>query len=229
MSLSVQIVRKRTLTQVSAIANVKPKDTVASVMERIEEVCGVPEAQQRLVCQGWELNRRQTLEHYKIKIGDPKMDRGHYLICLVRDPAPVETVEEYKDQRGHWFAKEVLLRSGAGYTVEVLATMEKRIRVTDPLKQVGDITIRAQDGREWKIPAKGDDSVSEVKMKVQQVTGVPVNQQRLIGGARELGSQDRLRDFNIGAGDTLGLLLRNTWQPYLDDVAPPAVQRKQGT
>eukprot|EP01065_Artemidia_motanka_P026194 TRINITY_DN3110_c1_g1_i1.p1 TRINITY_DN3110_c1_g1~~TRINITY_DN3110_c1_g1_i1.p1 ORF type:complete len:460 (+),score=188.81 TRINITY_DN3110_c1_g1_i1:67-1446(+) len=70
------------------VPELTPVDRVGEVARRIEESEGIPAQLQRLVCQGWEMSPVEILDTYKVRLGDPQLDKGHIVTLLLRVQAP---------------------------------------------------------------------------------------------------------------------------------------------
>eukprot|EP01059_Diplonema_ambulator_P025911 TRINITY_DN4302_c0_g1_i1.p1 TRINITY_DN4302_c0_g1~~TRINITY_DN4302_c0_g1_i1.p1 ORF type:complete len:455 (+),score=154.01 TRINITY_DN4302_c0_g1_i1:316-1680(+) len=77
-----------------------------------------------------------------------------------------------------------------------------------PRNVIGPLYIQTAFNETYTIQAKEEDAVGEIMRRVEEVAGIPVGQQRLVGNGRELVTFERLRDGGISPGDTIFLLLR---------------------
>lgn len=67
--------------------------------------------------------------------------------------------------------------------------------------------ILLSNGSVFSITAEGSDSIQNIKQKILDLRGIPVNQQRLFFNGSELQDNRTLADFNIRPSSTLLLLL----------------------
>ena len=70
------------------------------------------------------------------------------------------------------------------------------------------IRVKTLTGRTFTVEVEPGDTTENVKARIQDKTGFPANQQRLIFANRRLENGCTLRDYNIQDGDTVYLVLR---------------------
>eukprot|EP01062_Namystynia_karyoxenos_P036428 TRINITY_DN26530_c0_g1_i2.p1 TRINITY_DN26530_c0_g1~~TRINITY_DN26530_c0_g1_i2.p1 ORF type:complete len:452 (+),score=149.01 TRINITY_DN26530_c0_g1_i2:128-1483(+) len=121
------------------------------------------------------------------------------LVCQGYEMSPLETLESYKIKTGNPVQDRA----------HVVTMLLRQQRGEDPPKQqYGPVHIRSQTGDYWQVLAKDDDTIGDISQRVQDLTGIPVAVQRLVGNGRELAPWERLRDADLSRGDTLVMLLR---------------------
>lgn len=125
------------------------------------------------------------------------------LICQGYEMNMAETLETYKVRTGH-------PQIDRGHTVVLLLRKPEAEPLPSERSILGTFTVHSSggDGRQWQIMAKGDDAIGEVMIRLQEISGVPVNVQRLVGNGKELAPFERLRDCGLGPGDSCVMLLR---------------------
>ncbi|KAI0751148.1 ubiquitin [Daedaleopsis nitida] len=69
------------------------------------------------------------------------------------------------------------------------------------------IKVKTLTGKEIELDIDPEDQVSRIKEKVEEQSGVPPPQQRLIYGGRQMADEKVVKDFNITAGGVLHLVL----------------------
>ncbi|KAF8638095.1 hypothetical protein AX17_002456 [Amanita inopinata Kibby_2008] len=67
--------------------------------------------------------------------------------------------------------------------------------------------IKTLTGKEIELDIDFEDKISRIKEKVEEQSGVPPVQQRLIFGGRQMQDDKTAKDFNISAGAVLHLVL----------------------
>jgi len=70
------------------------------------------------------------------------------------------------------------------------------------------IFVRTLTGKTVTLEVESNDTIENIKQKVQEKEGITPDQQRLVYGARKLEDGRTLADYDIGKGTTLHLLQR---------------------
>ncbi|KAH9972968.1 ubiquitin [Lactifluus volemus] len=69
------------------------------------------------------------------------------------------------------------------------------------------IKVKTLTGKEIELDINPEDKITRIKERVEEQSGVPPPQQRLIFGGRQMPDEKCARDFNITAGAVLHLVL----------------------
>lgn len=71
-----------------------------------------------------------------------------------------------------------------------------------------NIIVKTITGKTISLEVQADDTIENVKAKIQWVEGIPSDQQRLIFAGAQLSDRDKLSGLNVGDGATLHLVKR---------------------
>ncbi|KAI0298842.1 ubiquitin-related domain-containing protein [Russula brevipes] len=69
------------------------------------------------------------------------------------------------------------------------------------------IKVKTLTGKEIEIDCDPSDKIARIKEKVEEQSGVPPPQQRLIFGGRQMPDEKTAREYNITPGAVLHLVL----------------------
>lgn len=68
------------------------------------------------------------------------------------------------------------------------------------------IYVKAQNGVKWRVDVLSRDTIKNLKKRIKNQTGIPVNEQLIIFGDYELEGDHTLRDYGIESGSTLSII-----------------------
>jgi ubiquitin C len=196
-----------------------PKDTVLEIKQKIADKTGIPVKDQILTHKGDELdNNGDTMDDVGIQHGDTIDLEG--MKISVRTPdgklipipnvQPSNTVQDIKKKiqqlEGVPLKEQRLLLDGQELD-NPKATLEKMgIRNNDILDLGGmQIKVRTPKGNIVVVDVKPHDTVPEVKQLLEDLTGMPVDQQHLIFKGKELPNGPSLAELGVQHNDTLDL------------------------
>jgi ubiquitin-like protein Nedd8 len=69
------------------------------------------------------------------------------------------------------------------------------------------IKVKTLTGKEIELDIDSEDKITRIKEKVEEQSGVPPPQQRLIFSGRQMQDDKTAAEYNIGAGAVLHLVL----------------------
>ena len=189
---------------------------MADIKTKVQKQAGIPHEEQKLLFQGKELDDAQKLSDCGVKHGST-LELGDMVITVKTPdgrsfPVSVKPSESVKDVK-----KKVLEQEGIPMEHQRLIFGDNELddekRLSDcgikhgSTLELGDmvITVKTPDGRSFLVSVKPDDSVKDVKKKILEQEGIPVEHQRLLFADKELDDKSTLADNNIKHGSQLEL------------------------
>ena len=205
--------------------HVEDSDTIENVKSMIEETEGIPAEQQRLIFESKQLENDKTLSDYNIQ-----RESLIYLVLSLRGGAnsiyiktpigetivlPIEEWYTIERVKAHIQIKEGIFIDFQRLFFEGERLEDKRtlydyyIKDGDTLDLVlsFEVQIKTHDGSKIYLQLFMDDTVLNIKEKIQDQEGIPVKEQRLVFGFKELNDMKTLEECNIDESKTLDLVL----------------------
>jgi ubiquitin len=218
--------------------DVDPSDTIKDVKKKVADKAGIPVDEQRLLFEDKELPDHPTLSDSNIKHGDT-LDLGGMQIdvkhwngdTFTLDVNPNDTINDVKsgilkrkkiprDQQRLTFGGRPLKDDRA--TLKDSKIKHKSILELQPMQ----IHVKTPAGKKITMDVDPSDTIKDVKKKVADKAGIPVDEQRLLFEDKELADHPTLSDSNIKHGDTLDLFLLEKVKPILPGRNVPANPKK---
>jgi len=202
----------RTLT-----VDVDPRNTIADLKKKLQELEGIPTAQQKVFFAGKPLANGRSLQDYRVPKGatldlNPEISEitvvtpdGKKVALNVDPNVPISAI---KDKLQFWqgilpedqrllYGGEPLMdnKSLNDYNVPPMAVIN--------LEQAHPLFAKLPDGNTVPLDVEPTDTLSSIKNKIQLLTGVAPENQRVVYEGKELVDDKTLQDYNIPAGGTL--------------------------
>jgi ubiquitin len=70
------------------------------------------------------------------------------------------------------------------------------------------LMVKTLDGKTVTVEAEEEDTIEDIKNKIMEKEGVPVDQQRLIFGGKQLESDKTRADYDVQEDSTFHMVLR---------------------
>jgi len=215
-------VKVRTLDGNVIEITVDPTDYLSEIKRQLEEESGMPAKNQRLLLEGEELDDPNKI------IGDYGINAGSVLdlepktinVSVQTPDGKMHTIEVKSSDTSDEIKSSIADATGMAAPRQVLKFQGKELGKGQTVRDAGisdgseltvdiykvPISVNNADGTQFKLMVEPTDYLSDIKLQLEQKSGVPAKNQKLSLSGEELVDPNRTAvDYGIEAGTVLDL------------------------